>query len=159
MVGQPVGRGPLVALEIMDILKEHQNPGRGRDLTPNLRIGTFQTGLVSSPQHLIGTCRAQYCLFCPLPPAPQSLPLRDLSRYCERGGAGIPPHPKVSATDPDCGVNAMVNYTLGDSFAKSRHFEVRSGTGEVCISGELDFETREVAIPLKCSTMPPYMRS
>nr|CAD7585577.1 unnamed protein product [Timema genevievae] len=50
----------------------------------------------------------------------------------------------VSATDPDCGVNAMVNYTLGESFAKSRHFEVRSGTGEVCISGELDFETREV---------------
>jgi hypothetical protein len=50
----------------------------------------------------------------------------------------------VSATDPDCGVNAMVNYTLGDSFGKLRDFEVRSGSGEVCIAGELDFETRSV---------------
>nr|CAD7424093.1 unnamed protein product [Timema monikensis] len=83
MVGQPVGRGPLVALEIMDIL--------------------------------------------------------------------------VSATDPDCGVNAMVNYTLGDSFAKSRHFEVRSGTGEVCISGELDFETKEVyEFPLSLTQKKKY---
>jgi len=51
---------------------------------------------------------------------------------------------QVSATDPDCGVNAMVNYTLGDSFGKVRDFEVRSGSGEVCIAGELDFETRSV---------------
>jgi hypothetical protein len=51
---------------------------------------------------------------------------------------------QVSATDPDCGVNAMVNYTLGDSFGKLRDFEVRSGSGEVCIAGELDFETRSM---------------
>jgi len=38
----------------------------------------------------------------------------------------------------------MVNYTLGDSFGKVRDFEVRSGSGEVCIAGELDFETRSV---------------
>jgi len=51
---------------------------------------------------------------------------------------------QVSATDPDCGINAMVNYTLGDTFGKVRDFEVRSGSGEVCIAGELDFETRSV---------------
>ncbi|KAJ3658411.1 hypothetical protein Zmor_010149 [Zophobas morio] len=52
--------------------------------------------------------------------------------------------PPVSATDPDCGVNAMVNYTLGDGFAKLKEFEVRSGTGEVCITSSLDYETRNV---------------
>ncbi|XP_045480676.1 protein dachsous isoform X2 [Harmonia axyridis] len=49
---------------------------------------------------------------------------------------------KISATDPDCGVNAMVNYTIGDGFGKLKEFEVRSSTGEICISKELDYETR-----------------
>ncbi|XP_050303550.1 protein dachsous [Anthonomus grandis grandis] len=51
---------------------------------------------------------------------------------------------KVSATDPDCGVNAVVNYTLGDGFEKLREFKVRSDTGEICISAPLDYETRNV---------------
>lgn len=51
---------------------------------------------------------------------------------------------QVSATDPDCGVNAMVNYTLGDGFGKLREFEVRSGSGEVCITAALDYETRNM---------------
>lgn len=51
---------------------------------------------------------------------------------------------QVSATDPDCGVNAMVNYTLGDSFGKQKDFEVRPGTGEICVSSTLDYETRNV---------------
>nr|XP_022912562.1 protein dachsous isoform X1 [Onthophagus taurus] len=51
---------------------------------------------------------------------------------------------KVSATDPDCGVNAMVNYTLGDGFGKLKEFEVKSGSGEVCITSSLDYETRNV---------------
>ena len=50
---------------------------------------------------------------------------------------------QVSATDPDCGVNAMVNYTLGEGFSnKLMEFDIRSGTGEICISGDLDFESR-----------------
>lgn len=37
----------------------------------------------------------------------------------------------------------MVNYTLGDGFKKmSADFEVRYGTGEVCIVGDLDYERR-----------------
>lgn len=52
---------------------------------------------------------------------------------------------QVSASDPDCGVNAMVNYTLGviDSGPmKQMEFEVRPTSGEICISGDLDYETR-----------------
>lgn len=51
---------------------------------------------------------------------------------------------QVSATDPDCGVNAVVNYTLGDGFEKLREFKVKSDTGEICISSSLDYETRNV---------------
>ncbi|XP_018320915.1 protein dachsous [Agrilus planipennis] len=51
---------------------------------------------------------------------------------------------KVSATDPDCGINAMVNYTFGDGFGKLKQFEIRPTTGEVCITSELDYETRNV---------------
>lgn len=48
----------------------------------------------------------------------------------------------MSASDPDCGVNAVVNYTLGDGFKKMTEFEVKPSTGDICISGSLDFETR-----------------
>jgi protocadherin-16/23 len=50
----------------------------------------------------------------------------------------------VSATDPDCGVNAMVNYTLGEGFGKLHEFEIKSGTGEICIANDLDYEARSV---------------
>lgn len=49
---------------------------------------------------------------------------------------------QVSASDPDCGVNAMVNYTLGEGFKKLSEFEVKDVTGEVCIVGDLDYEKR-----------------
>ncbi|KAK9891678.1 hypothetical protein WA026_015646 [Henosepilachna vigintioctopunctata] len=52
--------------------------------------------------------------------------------------------PLISATDPDCGVNAIVNYTLGDGFGKLKEFEVKSATGEICITKELDYETRNI---------------
>jgi protocadherin-16/23 len=46
----------------------------------------------------------------------------------------------MSAIDPDCGVNAIVNYTLGDSFGRPQ-FAVKPDTGELCISSPLDHET------------------
>uniref|UniRef100_A0A8D8W2C8 Protocadherin-16 n=1 Tax=Cacopsylla melanoneura TaxID=428564 RepID=A0A8D8W2C8_9HEMI len=49
---------------------------------------------------------------------------------------------KVSASDPDCGVNAMVNYTLGDSGLRTNHFYMKSVSGEICISQDLDYESR-----------------
>lgn len=36
----------------------------------------------------------------------------------------------------------MVNYTLGDGFKKLVDFEVKSGSGDVCIMADLDFERR-----------------
>ncbi|XP_055849639.1 protein dachsous [Episyrphus balteatus] len=49
---------------------------------------------------------------------------------------------KVSASDPDCGVNAMVNYTLGEGIKQLTEFEVRPASGEICISSDLDYEKR-----------------
>uniref|UniRef100_A0A1A9WW10 Cadherin domain-containing protein n=1 Tax=Glossina brevipalpis TaxID=37001 RepID=A0A1A9WW10_9MUSC len=48
----------------------------------------------------------------------------------------------VTAVDPDCGVNAMVNYTLGYEVSKQHisKFEIRSASGEICVTEELDFE-------------------
>ncbi|TMW54235.1 hypothetical protein DOY81_000658 [Sarcophaga bullata] len=52
---------------------------------------------------------------------------------------------KVSANDPDCGVNAMVNYTMGAVGIKTfTEFEVRSATGEICVNGDLDYEKKQV---------------
>lgn len=45
----------------------------------------------------------------------------------------------MSAIDPDCGVNAIVNYTLGDSFAKPQ-FSVKPDSGDLCVSAPLDYE-------------------
>lgn len=49
---------------------------------------------------------------------------------------------QVSATDPDCGINAIVNYTLGEGFARHPHFSVNSHSGEVCVALPLDHETK-----------------
>ncbi|XP_041987836.1 protein dachsous [Aricia agestis] len=46
---------------------------------------------------------------------------------------------KMSAMDPDCGVNAMVNYTLGEGLARPQ-FSVKPDTGELCVSAPLDHE-------------------
>ena len=51
---------------------------------------------------------------------------------------------QVSAEDPDCGVNAIVNYTIGESVRRFREFEIRPVSGDICISGRLDHETRSV---------------
>ncbi|XP_055386024.1 protein dachsous [Condylostylus longicornis] len=49
---------------------------------------------------------------------------------------------KVSASDPDCGVNAMVNYTIGETTKLMTKFEVKTKTGEICISDHLDYESK-----------------
>ncbi|XP_061729707.1 protein dachsous [Cydia pomonella] len=46
---------------------------------------------------------------------------------------------KMSAIDPDCGVNAIVNYTLGDALARPQ-FYVKPGSGELCVAAPLDYE-------------------
>ena len=51
---------------------------------------------------------------------------------------------QVSATDPDCGVNAIVNYTMGDGFGKYREFHVNPSSGEICIAANLDHEKRNI---------------
>ncbi|KAM3963659.1 dachsous cadherin-related 1 [Aphomia sociella] len=46
---------------------------------------------------------------------------------------------KMSAIDPDCGVNAIVNYTLGDGVARPQ-FTVKPDSGELCVAAPLDHE-------------------
>ncbi|XP_076296271.1 dachsous cadherin-related 1 [Lasioglossum baleicum] len=48
---------------------------------------------------------------------------------------------KVQATDPDCGVNAMVNYTLAGGRVETEQLMVRSDTGDICVITPLDRET------------------
>nr|XP_033326579.1 protein dachsous [Megalopta genalis] len=48
---------------------------------------------------------------------------------------------KVQATDPDCGVNAMVNYTLAPGRVETEQLMVRSDTGDICVRTPLDRET------------------
>lgn len=45
----------------------------------------------------------------------------------------------MSAMDPDCGVNAIVKYTLGDHLGQNQ-FSIRPDTGELCVAGTLDHE-------------------
>ncbi|KAI4501481.1 hypothetical protein M0802_003358 [Mischocyttarus mexicanus] len=47
----------------------------------------------------------------------------------------------VQATDPDCGVNAMVNYTLAAGRLESEWLQARSDTGDICVRSPLDRET------------------
>lgn len=48
---------------------------------------------------------------------------------------------QVQATDPDCGVNAMVNYTLAGGRLENEQLEVLSDTGDICVRSPLDRET------------------
>ncbi|CAH3873347.1 unnamed protein product [Pieris brassicae] len=45
----------------------------------------------------------------------------------------------MSAIDPDCGVNAVVNYTLGEGLARPQ-FVVKPDSGDLCIAAPLDHE-------------------
>ncbi|KAG8176879.1 hypothetical protein JTE90_007488 [Oedothorax gibbosus] len=48
----------------------------------------------------------------------------------------------ISATDPDCGVNAMVNYTFGKGMLSSLDLTLQQVSGDLCIQRPLDYETR-----------------
>nr|CAH7760929.1 unnamed protein product [Callosobruchus chinensis] len=53
----------------------------------------------------------------------------------------------VMEQQPDCGVNAMVNYTIGGdggAIIRPAEFKVKSDTGDICIRAPLDYETRSV---------------
>lgn len=50
----------------------------------------------------------------------------------------------MSAVDSDCGVNAMVNYTLLDAPSKTNPFFVKSISGEICVASDLDYESKSV---------------
>ncbi|KAG0421044.1 hypothetical protein HPB47_003051 [Ixodes persulcatus] len=70
----------------------------------------------------------------------------------QRSGVSVSGNPRpgrmgpraVSATDPDCGVNAMVNFTLGGGPSSQflQHFSVHPTSGELCLSSPLDHEER-----------------
>ncbi|XP_013178590.1 PREDICTED: protein dachsous [Papilio xuthus] len=47
---------------------------------------------------------------------------------------------KMSAIDPDCGVNAIVNYTLPEQALLRALFAMRPDTGELCVAAPLDHE-------------------
>lgn len=48
---------------------------------------------------------------------------------------------QVSASDPDCGINAVVNFTLSEN---SGPFSIKPATGDVCLAGPLDYEARKL---------------
>ena len=47
---------------------------------------------------------------------------------------------KVSATDPDCGFNSIVSYSIGESTDVGGVFSVRPQSGDLCLELELDYE-------------------
>jgi protocadherin-16/23 len=51
---------------------------------------------------------------------------------------------KVSATDPDCGLNSPVAYRIGinQGFAHPEQFTIQNTTGDICIVAALDYETK-----------------
>ena len=50
---------------------------------------------------------------------------------------------RVAARDPDCGINSVVQYSLGRAAppAGANTFTVRPATGELCLERQLDYET------------------
>ncbi|KAK6642112.1 hypothetical protein RUM44_013835 [Polyplax serrata] len=49
----------------------------------------------------------------------------------------------VTANDSDCGVNAKVNYTLGEEGVRLKEFQIKPETGDICIVAKLDYEKKK----------------
>ena len=47
---------------------------------------------------------------------------------------------KVSASDPDCGINSVVTYKIGEAANLGQKFRVKPRSGEICLAGSLDHE-------------------
>ena len=47
---------------------------------------------------------------------------------------------KVSATDPDCGINSVVTYKIGEAANSGQRFEIKPSSGEICLASSLDHE-------------------
>ena len=49
---------------------------------------------------------------------------------------------QVSARDPDCGVNAVVHYTLRDDLLQQRAqpFSIDTSSGQLCLVQPIDYE-------------------
>ena len=47
---------------------------------------------------------------------------------------------KVSATDPDCGINSVVTYKIGEAANLGRTFRMKPRSGEICLASQLDHE-------------------
>ena len=48
---------------------------------------------------------------------------------------------KVSATDPDCGINSVVSYKIGEAANMGRRFKMNPNSGEICLASQLDYES------------------
>ncbi|KAK6621208.1 hypothetical protein RUM43_011514 [Polyplax serrata] len=55
----------------------------------------------------------------------------------------IAPRGGVTANDSDCGVNAKVNYTLGEEGVRLKEFQIKPETGDICIVAKLDYEKKK----------------
>jgi protocadherin-16/23 len=47
---------------------------------------------------------------------------------------------KVAASDPDCGINSVVTYRIGEAANAGRRFRIQPGSGEICLASQLDHE-------------------
>ena len=48
---------------------------------------------------------------------------------------------KVSAKDPDCGINSVVSYKIGEAANMGRRFKMNPNSGEICLASQLDYES------------------
>ena len=47
---------------------------------------------------------------------------------------------KVKATDPDCGINSVVRYKIGEAANVAGKFRIKPSSGEICLDSALDHE-------------------
>lgn len=55
-------------------------------------------------------------------------------------------HFQVSASDPDCGFDSKVTYTIADGmgYKKPTEFYIEHNSGRICVAKRLDYEKKSV---------------